>query len=96
MYQLLTSGKLELKQNCNDNNDIYISNGSTVYKNNEIIYGSSFFSFYVDFQVLDTNVYFLKREGDFGTTDVLYINDVNVLQTFIDIGNFNAVTVVQN
>lgn len=78
-----------------DNNDVYISNGSSIYKNNNIIYESSFFSFYIDFTALNENVYILKREGDFGTTDVLYINNINVLQTFIGEGKFNSIAVVQ-
>ena len=45
---------------------------------------------------LNNNVYILKREGDFGTFDALYVNDVNVFQIFVDQGKFNALTVVQN
>ena len=79
-----------------DNDDLYISNGSDIYKNNSVIYSSSFFSFYIDFVVLNDNKYILKSEGDFGTTDILYINDVNTLQIFISEGKFNTVSVVQN
>jgi hypothetical protein len=78
-----------------DLSDTYISNGSSVFKNNTIINSSSFFSFYLDFSVLNNNVYILKRVGG-GTTDVLYINDVNVFEIFIGDGNFNSITVVQN
>lgn len=79
-----------------DNDNLYISNGSDIYKNNSVIYSSSFFSFYKDFVVLNDNKYILKSEGDFGTTDILYINDVNTLQIFISEGKFNTVSVVQN
>jgi len=79
-----------------DNDNLYISNGSDIYKNNTVIYSSSFFSFYIDFVVLNDNKYILKSEGDFGTTDILYINDVNTLQIFISEGKFNTVSVVQN
>jgi hypothetical protein len=78
-----------------DLSDTYISDGSNVFKNNTIINSSSVFSFYLDFSALNNNVYILKREGDFGTTDVLYINDVNVFEIFIGDGNFNSITVVQ-
>ena len=79
-----------------DNNNTYVTDGVNIVKNNIQIYSSSFFSFYIDFIALNNNVYILKREGDFGTFDALYINDVNVFQLFIDQGKFNSVTVVQN
>jgi hypothetical protein len=79
-----------------DNDNLYISDGVNIYKNNGVIYSSSFFSFYIDFVVLNDHKYILKREGDFGTTDILYINDVNTLQIFISEGKFNTVSVVQN
>lgn len=79
-----------------DNNNTYIADGGNIFKNNSQIYSSSFFSFYIDFIALNNNVYILKREGDFGTFDALYINDVNVFQTFVDQGWFNSLTVVQN
>lgn len=79
-----------------DNNNTYIADGVNIFKNNSQIYSSSFFSFYIDFIALNNNVYILKREGDFGTFDALYINDVNVFQTFVDQGWFNSLTVVQN
>ncbi|WP_396165676.1 hypothetical protein [Flavobacterium sp.] len=79
-----------------DNDNLYISDGSNIYKNNTVINSSSFFSFYKDFVVLNDNKYILKSEGDFGTTDILYINDVNSLQVFISDGKFNTITVVQN
>lgn len=79
-----------------DNDNLYISDSSNIYKNNTVIYSSSFFSFYIDFVVLNDTKYILKSEGDFGTTDILYINDVNSLQIFISDGKFNTITVVQN
>jgi hypothetical protein len=79
-----------------DNNNTYVTDGVNIFKNNTQIYSSSWFSFYIDFIALNNNVYILKREGDFGTLDALYINDINVLQLFVDQGKFNALTVVQN
>ena len=79
-----------------DNNNTYVADGVNIFKNNTQIYSSSFFSFYIDFIALNNNVYILKREGDFGTFDALYVNDVNVFQIFVDQGKFNALTVVQN
>lgn len=79
-----------------DNNNTYLADGVNIFKNNTQIYSSSFFSFYIDFIALNNNVYILKREGDFGTFDALYINDVNVFQLFVDQGKFNSLTVVQN
>ena len=79
-----------------DNNNTYIADGGNIFKNNTQIYSSSFFSFYIDFIALNNNVYILKREGDFGTFDALYVNDVNVFQIFVDQGKFNSLTVVQN
>lgn len=79
-----------------DNNNTYLSDVVNIFKNNTQIYTSSFFSFYLDFIALNDNVYILKREGDFGTFDALYINDVNVFQIFISQGKFNAITVIQN
>ena len=79
-----------------DNNNTYVTDGVNIFKNNTQIYSSSWFSFYIDFFALNNNVYILKREGDFGTLDALYINDINVLQLFVDQGKFNALTVVQN
>jgi hypothetical protein len=79
-----------------DNDNLYISDGVNIFKNNTNFYSSSFFSFYIDFLVLNDNKYILKSEGDFGTTDILYINDVNTLQIFISEGKFNTVSVVQN
>jgi hypothetical protein len=79
-----------------DNSNTYISDGSNVFKNNLVLSSSSFFSFYIDFEILDDKLYILKREGDFGTSDTLYINDVNALQIFVNEGKFNTVTVVQN
>lgn len=79
-----------------DNNNTYVADGVNIFKNNTQIYSSSFFSFYIDFIALNNNVYILKREGDFGTFDALYINDVNVFQLFVDQGKFNSLTVVQN
>jgi hypothetical protein len=79
-----------------DNNNIYLADGVNIFKNNTQIYSSRFFSFYIDFIALNNNVYILKREGDFGTFDALYVNDVNVFQIFVDQGKFNALTVVQN
>lgn len=79
-----------------DNNNTYIADGVNIFKNNTQIYSSRFFSFYIDFIALNNNVYILKREGDFGTFDALYVNDVNVFQIFVDQGKFNALTVVQN
>lgn len=79
-----------------DNNNTYVADGVNIFKNNTQIYSSSFFSFYIDFIALNNNVYILKREGDFGTFDALYVNDVNVFQIFVDQGKFNSLTVVQN
>ena len=79
-----------------DDNNTYIADGVNIFKNNTQIYSSSFFSFYLDFIALNDNVYILKREGDFGTFDAVYINDINVFQIFVDQGRFNALTVVQN
>jgi hypothetical protein len=79
-----------------DNNNIYVAEGVNIFKNNTQIYSSSFFSYYTDYIALNNNVYILKREGDFATFDSLYINDVNVLQLFVDQGKFNALTVDQN
>lgn len=79
-----------------DNNNTYVADGVNIFKNNTQIYSSSFFSFYIDFIALNNNVYILKREGDIGTFDALYVNDVNVFQIFVDQGKFNALTVVQN
>lgn len=79
-----------------DNNNTYVADGVNIFKNNTQIYSSSFFSFYIDFIALNNNVYILKREGDFGTFDALYINDINVFQLFVDQGKFNSLTVVQN
>lgn len=79
-----------------DNNNTYVADGVNIFKNNTQIYSSSFFSFYIDFVALNNNVYILKREGDFGTFDALYVNDVNVFQIFVDQGKFNSLTVVQN
>lgn len=79
-----------------DNNNTYLSDGVNIFKNNAQIYTSSWFSYYVDFIALNDNVYILKREGDFGTFDALYINDVNVFQIFISQGRFNTITVIQN
>lgn len=79
-----------------DNNNTYISDGSNVFKNNLVLSSSSFFSFYIDFEILDDKLYILKREGDFGTFDTLYIEDVNALQIFVSEGKFNTITVVQN
>jgi hypothetical protein len=79
-----------------DNNNTYVADSVNIFKNNTQIYSSSFFSFYIDFIALNNNVYILKREGDFGTFDALYVNDVNVFQIFVDQGKFNALTVVQN
>lgn len=79
-----------------DNNNTYITDGVNIFKNNTQIYSSSWFSFYIDFIALNNNVYILKREGDFGTFDAVYINDINVFQIFVDQGKFNALTVVQN
>jgi hypothetical protein len=79
-----------------DNNNTYVADGVNIFKNNTQIYSSSFFSFYIDFIALNNNVYILKREGDFGTFDAVYINDINVFQIFVDQGRFNALTVVQN
>lgn len=78
-----------------DNNNTYVTDGVNIFKNNTQIYGSSFFSFYIDFIALNNNVYILKREGDFGTFNALYVNDVNVFQ-LVDQGKFNSLTVVQN
>jgi hypothetical protein len=79
-----------------DNNNIFIADGSNIFKNNSQVYSSTFFSFYIDFTVLNDNVFILKREGDFGTYDALYINDVNVFQLFVNQGKFNSLTVVEN
>lgn len=79
-----------------DNNNTYVADGVNIFKNNTQIYSSSIFSFYIDFIALNNNVYILKREGDFGTFDALYVNDVNVFQIFVDQGKFNSLTVVQN
>lgn len=79
-----------------DNNNTYVADGVNIFKNNTQIYSSSWFSFYIDFIALNNNVYILKREGDFGTFDALYVNDVNVFQIFVDQGKFNSLTVVQN
>ena len=79
-----------------DNNITYVADGVNIFKNNTQIYTSSVFSYYVDFIALNDNVYILKREGDFGTFDALYINDVNVFQIFISQGRFNTITVIQN
>lgn len=79
-----------------DNNNTFVADGVNIFKNNTQIYSSSFFSFYLDFIALNNNVYILKREGDFGTFDALYINDINVFQLFVDQGKFNSLTVVQN
>ena len=79
-----------------DNNNTFVADGVNIFKNNTQIYSSSFFSFYLDFIALNNNVYILKREGDFGTFDAVYINDINVFQIFVDQGRFNALTVVQN
>jgi hypothetical protein len=79
-----------------DNNNTYLSDGVNVFKNNAQIYTSSFFSFYLDFIALNDNVYILKREGDFGTFDALYVNDINVFQIFVSQGRFNTITVIQN
>ena len=73
-----------------------MADGVNIFKNNTQIYTSSFFSYYVDFVALNDNVYILKREGDFGTFDALYINGVNVFQIFISQGRFNTITVIQN
>lgn len=79
-----------------DDNNTYIADGVNIFKNNTQIYSSSFFSFYLDFIALNDNVYILKREGDFGTLDALYINDINVFQIFGNQGKFNSLAVVQN
>jgi hypothetical protein len=79
-----------------DNNNTYVADGVNIFKNNTQIYSSSFFSFYIDFIASNNNVYILKREGDFGTFDAVYINDINVFQIFVDQGRFNALNVVQN
>lgn len=79
-----------------DNNNTYVADGVNIFKNNTQIYSSSFFSFYIDFIASNNNVYILKREGDFGTLDALYINDINVFQIFGNQGKFNSLAVVQN
>lgn len=79
-----------------DLSDIYISNGSSIYKNNNLIFESTISSYYKDFIALNTNIYILKTEGDLGGQEVLMINEVNAFSIESSIGSFNSITVVQN
>jgi len=79
-----------------DLNDIYISDGLNIYKNNNLVFQSTDFSYYKDFTALNGNLYILKAEGDLGGEDVLLINDVNAFSMQSSTGSFNAITIVQN
>ena len=81
-----------------DGNDRYINGGIFIRKNDTTIYNVPLpdFDRIKDFEVLNGNTYIISQLGDFGTTDHLYINNVDVLNIQSNFSSMNDIAIVQN
>ena len=81
-----------------DDNDNYVSDDIKILKNNTIIYNVPLpdFDKIKDFEVLNGNTYIISQLGDFGTTDHLYINNVDVFNIESNSSSMNYIAIVQN
>ena len=81
-----------------DGNDKYSSDNISINKNNNEIYEVpfSFFDRLTDFEILNNNSYIITKEGNFGTTDHLYINNVDVFNIQSNFSSMNDIAIVQN